>query len=338
MNRILVIQSAFIGDAILSLPMIQELKKKDENLLIDVICIEKTFEIFSSSPFVNEVFILDKKKKHKSIFSLNKFAKEISEKNYSEIITPHRSIRTCLLVMLINAPRKIGFTNSAIPFVFTEVKKYNYDFHEVKRNLCLINYSFENENWKIQPLIYSEKAVKEKIDILISENKLNEFIAIAPGTEWETKQYPSENFSLLIEELSKNHKIILIGSEKETELCEELISESSSTVINLSGKLSIVETIELLKKAKLLISNDSAPTHFAMAADIKVLTIYCSTSPKFGFYPYNSKSRFLSMDNLRCKPCGIHGYKVCPLNNFECGNKLEVKDVLRTANEMLNEK
>ena len=50
-----------------------------------------------------------------------------------------------------------------------------------------------------------------------------------------------------------------------------------------------------------------------------VLTIYCSTVPEFGFYPYNKKSSYISFNDLNCKPCGIHGYEKCPIKSFDCG-------------------
>ena len=77
-------------------------------------------------------------------------------------------------------------------------------------------------------------------------------------------------------------------------------------------------SIALLKHSKILISNDSAPTHLGVCADIPVLTLYCSTVPDFGFYPYNNRSRWLSYADLTCKPCGIHGYEACPLKHFQC--------------------
>ena len=85
-----------------------------------------------------------------------------------------------------------------------------------------------------------------------------------------------------------------------------------------------------------LICNDSAPTHMGMCADISVLTLYCSTVPEFGFYPYNEKSTYLSLPDLECKPCGIHGHNECPIASFECGVKLSPDLVIKTLQELIN--
>ena len=102
-----------------------------------------------------------------------------------------------------------------------------------------------------------------------------------------------------------------------------------------AGDFSLIYTIELLKNTSLLICNDSAPTHLGMCADIPVLTIYCSTVPQFGFYPYNKKSDFISYDNLFCKPCGIHGFNKCPLDTFDCAKLLLPNLVIEKAEKLL---
>ena len=163
------------------------------------------------------------------------------------------------------------------------------------------------------------------------ENHVQEdFIAIAPGSVWETKKYPKEKYIEVIKLLSGNDEhVVLIGSEDDVTLCDDIYSNAGSTVKNLAGKFSVIETIFFLKSAKLLISNDSAPTHMGMCADIPVLTIFCSTVPEFGFYAYNKNSSFLSYDDLDCKPCGIHGYRKCPIGTFDCANNLSPEEIIQ---------
>ena len=119
-------------------------------------------------------------------------------------------------------------------------------------------------------------------------------------------------------------------------MCNNLISRFRQNVVSAAGKFSVLESIGMLKKVKLLISNDSAPAHMGMCANIPVLTLYCSTSPSFGFYPYNEGSSYLSHDDLFCKPCGIHGYEKCPLKTFKCGHELLPETVISKIEEMIN--
>ena len=334
-TKILIIQTAFLGDAILTLPLIQAAYKKYENPSIDVICTPATKDIFDSSPYVNEIFILDKKKQHRSFIKTVQFALSIRKKNYGFLFSPHRSFRTSLIVMLSGAKNKSGFDIASLSFVYSKKIKYRKDFHEVRRNLSLLEDDYFMNNWKILPECKPETD-GSFADLEISDEE--KLIAVAPGSVWETKKYPDQYYAGVINGLSnQGYKIILIGGREDKDLCENIRKKTTvpEKVLNLAGKLSLMQSVSILKKCKLLICNDSAPTHLGMCADIPVLTLYCSTVADFGFYPYNGKSSFLSYDDLDCKPCGIHGRAKCPINTFDCGNKLLPSAVLNKANEIL---
>ncbi|MHB1687470.1 MAG: glycosyltransferase family 9 protein [Ignavibacteriaceae bacterium] len=339
MAKILIIQTAFIGDAILTLPMIQKLKEFFPESEIDVIAIPSTAEIFSASSFVNEVIVLDKKNRHKSFFALIRFSKELRKKNYSKVYSPHRSFRSSFIVMNLNVNESYGFSTGAIKHVYKNLIEYKTAHHEVQRNLDLIGYNYAENEWRIQPVEKIPEIVTQKIENYFANLKVkSEFIAIAPGSVWNTKKYPAEYFEEIIKYLNgKIFKIILIGSEKEKKLCDEIALKSGEDVFSTAGKFSLIESIELLRRTKILISNDSAPTHLGMCAGIPVLTLFCSTIPGFGFYPYSEKSSYLSYDDLSCKPCGIHGKQQCPVKTFDCGFKLSPKIVITKVEEMLND-
>jgi len=215
---------------------------------------------------------------------------------------------------------------------------YNYKEHEVRRNLELIGFRCDDDTWKILPELTIANEKKEKVDGFLIQHKLNNIIAIAPGSVWNTKKYPLEYFGKIIDYfISKFYKVILIGSTKDEIVCNDLSSRFPKDVISVAGRFSIIESIQMLKNAKLLVSNDSAPTHMGVCANIPVLTLFCSTSPAFGFYPYNERSSYLSFDDLFCKPCGIHGNEECPIKTFQCGNELNPQIVISKIEKMLND-
>lgn len=339
MEKILIIQTAFIGDAILTLPMIQKLKEVNPDSHIDVIAIPSTKIIFEASPVVDNVIVLDKKGSHKSLLSIWKFAKEIRSRNYSKLYSPHRSFRSSLITLLSEVRETFGFDNSALPHIYKYLAVYRNDFHEVRRNFELIGLKTNENNWKIKPELSVSKERLDSVENFIKEKGIKNFIAVAPGSVWETKKYPEAHFIELIYKISSyNFQIVLIGSEKDDDLCNRVVSASGQNVFSSAGEFNLIETAELLKRAELLVCNDSAPTHLGMAADIPVLTLYCSTVSSFGFYPYNSMSRFLSFDDLDCKPCGIHGYQECPIKTFECGYNLTPAQVTKVVEEMISKK
>lgn len=338
MDKILVIQTAFIGDAILTLPMLQKLKEIYPETSLDVISNPLTAEIFRSSPSVNDVIILDKKGSNKSLLSLIDFSRKLRRRNYTRLYSPHRSIRTSLIILLSGINNSHGFDNSSLRYIYKYLIPYKYNVHEVQRNLDLIGFDYNEQSWKIKPELKASIEQKKKAEEFIKGNNLGiNTIALAPGSIWFTKQYPLEYYKKIVAELAqKNYKIILIGGEKDKEVCDQLL-QGFRNVISIAGEFSLIESIELLKTIKLLISNDSAPTHMGMCANIPVLTLYCSTTFNFGFYPYNEKSSYLSYDDLFCKPCGVHGYKKCPLSTFDCGKLLKPEIVIRKIEDMLND-
>lgn len=336
-QKILFIQTAFPGDAILTLPALQMLKQSNPDCLIDVLCIPGTKEIFEASESVNNVIVLDKRDKHKSVFKTYKFSKELSKKGYTKVYSAHRSFRTALIVLNLQVRESFGFDSSSLMHVYKHVVPYYLNKHEVQRNLDLVGYEYDNDSWKIIPKINITTEANEKVKEFILNNELDkDFIAVAPASIWNTKMYPAESYIEIINHLiDKGNKIVLIGSKDEAEYLQTISDKCKKDVINAAGLFSIVESIELLKNAKLLICNDSAPTHMGMAARVKTLTIYCSTIPGFGFYPYSENSDYLSYDDLYCKPCGIHGYKKCPIKTFDCGNKLSPDLIINKIEEML---
>jgi heptosyltransferase II len=335
-EKILVVQTAFLGDAILTLPMIQKLHLKFTGCSISVVCIPSTEDIFNSSPVIDHVFVYDKRGKQKSLLSFFRFAKFLKSQSFTRVYSPHKSLRSTLLVFLSKVEKTFGFDNASMSFLYMVKKTYHKNVHEVARNLDLIGYNTSDENWKILPEINISETEKEKISKIILDHNLSDFIVVAPASVWATKVYPKEYFAEVIKSLiNKKISVVLIGSKEDRGLCNELACQFNSNVISLAGELTIDESIELIRNAKLIVSNDSAPTHMGMIANIPTLTIYCSTISSFGFYPYNKKSSFLSYDDLKCKPCGIHGHSKCPIKTYDCAHKLFPGFVTKKIYEML---
>lgn len=338
MEKILVIQTAFLGDAILTLPMLEKLNEKFPDSVIDVLCTPSTKEIFEASPFVNEVLVMNKKGSHKSLFQLFRFASEIKSSSYTKIYSPHRSFRTAFIVMQSYVKDTYGFSNASLFHAYRNIVQYREECHEVQRNLDLIGYDYSSDSWRITPKLKISTESQRKVEQFLLSNQLSgNLIAIAPGTIWATKKYPEQYFQEIIKHFAtKSYKILIIGG-KSDEQSSQRLANGNKNVVTPSGRFSIIETIELLKKVRILITNDSAPTHMGICANVPVLTIYCSTIPGFGFYPYNKKSSYISFNDLKCKPCGIHGYEECPIKSFDCGYKLSPNIIISKIEKMLND-
>lgn len=338
--KILVIQTAFLGDAILTLPLIQMLNSRFPESKISVIAIPASKEIFNVSHYVHNTIVYDKKGKDKSLKSYFRLLIRIRKEKFDKIYSSHRSFRSSLIVALSGTKETFGFNTSSMSVVYKNIVEYKKDIHEVARNLFLGGCDISGDNWKIFPDLKINEETSKKIENKIKNNFKNEFITIAIGSVWATKKYPINYFFEIAKYyISIGYGIALIGGKEDANESESLCNSLGGSVVSFAGKLSLIESIALIGASKLLICNDSAPTHLGMATSIPVVTLYCSTVKEFGFYPYADNSLILSYDKLDCKPCGIHGRTKCPLGHFNCGYKLTPQFVIDMINtHILNKK
>lgn len=334
-EKILVLHTSFLGDSVLALPFLQELRKLHPSAVIDVVATPQTATVFRHSAAVDTVLVLDKRGAHRSLRATIAFAKETGQNGYTRLYSLHRSFRTALFVLYSGIAETYGFSNSSLPFVYRHVIQYRRDYHDVRRNLTMLAKD-EPEDWKILPAIKTVSSPRiAEIETLGKEYR--GIVGIAPGSVWETKRYPAEHFAAITKLfLSEGYMVLLLGSEAEKPLAAKFAPAKG--LINLCGELNIIETTNLLRSCSLLITNDSALTHFGTAAGCPVLTIYCSTVPSFGFYPYGKNGAFAEVRELSCKPCGIHGYRKCPLGHFRCGTELLPDTVFTLSKQLLNGK
>jgi heptosyltransferase-2 len=337
-EKILVVQTAFLGDAVLTLPMIQKLKEEFPDASLHILCIPSTKDLFEHSPFIDKVIVYDKRGKQKSLFSFVALIRLIKGQNFTRVYSPHRSFRSSILVFFSGANYTAGFDNANCSFLYKTRLKYFSCKHEVARNLDLIEFDTSGENWRILPILNIPAAVEIQINKMV-EGISQKIVAVAPGSVWNTKIYPQNHFIDVIKYLvEKNYYVVLIGGKDDEKMCLEIQTNFNEGVKSLAGQLSVIESVALLKKSTLLLSNDSAPTHLGMIANIPTITIYCSTVPEFGFFPYNQKSKSISLHGLDCKPCGIHGHMECPIKTFDCGNNLLPETVIHEVQGFLSAK
>jgi heptosyltransferase-2 len=319
MQKILIIQTAFIGDVILATPLIGNLKTQFPDAKIDFLVKNGNQSLLRNEPNINEILVFDKKKK---VASLLELLKKIRANKYDLVINLHRFASSGILTFLSGAKQKLGFKKN--PFSFAYTQSFPHEIgngkHEVDRNLELIKHLTSNVNR--QPKLYPSSEDFEVIKTYQTEN----YYCLAPASVWFTKQAPKEIWLKLIAKLSaENSTIYLLGGPDDKELCEEIKAKTNAEKVeNLAGKLSLMQSAALIKSAKRNYVNDSGPLHLASAMNAPVTAFFCSTTPLFGFGPLSDDSEIIEVENLSCRPCGLHGHKECPKGNFRCGNELKI--------------
>lgn len=313
MKQILIIQTAYLGDVILATPVASELKRIFPEAEIDFVVKKGNESLLENHIAIENVFIFDKGRgKRKAIREL---IKSFRGRNYDLAINLHRFGSSGILLARSLAKKKYGFKQHPLSFLFT--KKFEHKIgdgtHEVERNLSIIQEfgAVRITRPSLYPSIEDLKKIKQYVE--------GEYYCMAPASVWYTKQLPKHKWIELIQSL-KGKKVYLLGAPNDKDLCEQIITESNSqTIVNLAGKLSLLQSAELMKSAKRSYVNDSGPLHLASAVNANVTAFFCSTVPEFGFGPLSEDTKIYGVPNLDCRPCGLHGHKECPKGNFKCG-------------------
>lgn len=330
-HRLLVIQTAFLGDCLLTIPFLLRLRELNPDAEISIVTSSKTRQVFSALKCIDRVYILDKRGEHKTLLSTIGFAEEISAEPFTKLFALHRSFRTTLFSYFIKAGSKTGFDNASFSFLYKNTIPYKPYLHEVDRNLAFLDEQGFELKLNCEELFSFTAEQKTNVEETLSGigTSNDQIIAIAPGSVWETKRYPAEYFAEIGSGLvERGFSVALLGGPEESPLAEEILKKAGNRkIFNLCASFNILESILFLSRVRMLLCNDSAPVHMGYLAGTRVLEIYCSTVPEFGFSPYGKNSGYIS-ESLPCKPCGIHGHKVCPLGTFDCAHMVTPRMVL----------
>lgn len=321
MKKILIIQTAFLGDVILATPVVEKLHRVFPDAEIDFLLRKGNEDLFTDHPFLKNIIVWDRQtNKYKNLL---KILKMIRQYKYDLIVNLHRFGSSGFITAFSKASRTIGFDKNPFSLFFSKRIKHvigiKNKLHEIDRNLSLI--SDYGDQSRVMPRLYPSEKDFQKIRSKLS----GDYICIAPASVWFTKQFPKEKWIELIKKLPVSIQICFVGADSDKELCEEIINESGCRIsFNFAGKLNLLETAALMKDAKLNFVNDSAPLHIASAMNAPVSSIFCSTVPAFGFGPL-SETYFIyeTEKTLDCRPCGLHGFISCPENHFDCAYTID---------------
>ncbi|HNQ12448.1 MAG TPA: glycosyltransferase family 9 protein [Bacteroidia bacterium] len=323
MNKVLVIQTSFIGDVILSTALLEQLYRSNRFEAIDILVRKGNESLFKDHPFINEVIVWDKK--NKKIKNLLLLIAQVRKNKYAVLINLQRFLSTGLISLFSKARTKVGYDKNPLSLFYQHKAKHiiGDGTHETQRNAKLTD--FLNIPHQYKPKLYTSNAVEQKVHRLVGDIKNKKYCCIAPASVWFTKQLPFEKWIELCEHIQPRFEVIyILGSSDDYPLCER-IAERCKHAQNLSGKLNLLESAYLMSKARMNYVNDSAPLHLASAVNAPVTAFFCSTVPQFGFGPLSDESVVVESDPYpACKPCGLHGLNHCPEKHFSCGNGINI--------------
>lgn len=320
MQSFLLIQTAFIGDAILATAVLEKLHRFYPQARIDVLVRKGNEGIFGGHPFLNEVLVWDKKRKYADWWRLWRL---VRARRYGAVVNLQRFGAMGLLTALSGAGQRIGFDKNPFARFFTRRLPHilngagEHSLHEVERNLSLIEHLTDAEFCR--PRLYPQSEDYAAAEALSGGS---DYVCLAPASVWATKQLPAERWVQFLKALPPSYKPLLLGAASDAELCRHIAERSGRTdALVAAGRLNLLQSAALMQGARMNYCNDSAPLHLASAVNAPVCVVFCSTVPEFGFGPLSDTAHIIQYAAaLPCRPCGLHGKRACPQGHFRCAD------------------
>ncbi|HTS44108.1 MAG TPA: glycosyltransferase family 9 protein [Puia sp.] len=338
--KFLVIRFSSIGDIVLTTPVVRCLKKQVATAEIHYLTKSNYSPVVSANPYIDKTHYLEK--------SLQELIPELKLEDFDYVIDLHNNMRSFKVKEALG--KKFFSVNklNVEKWLYTSFKLNMLPhIHIVDRYMKTVEpFGVKNDNMGLDYFIGEEDRIKES-DIPTSHQA--GYIGIVIGAALNTKKYPMQKIKRLCEML--DHPIILLGGLEDADEGERIAAVDNIKVYNACGKFNLNESADLVRRAKLIITNDTGLMHIAAAFKRPAISLWGNTVPEFGMYPYygdnflhhyaaNGSGMTLPYDifevrNLRCRPCSKIGYDKCPRGHFKCMEMIEPKTIIEKINQRL---
>ena len=339
-REVIWIQTAFIGDVVLTTGAINLLQKKFPDVPQYLITTPQSARFMAQEKSLTKVFSFNKRLGARGLLSVvSEVRKELGKEAEGRwIIQPHKSFRSTLLAKMIGGRRSTYRQTSDFGLRTWTGQERVAVFHESTRIALLL-----------QSLGFTRSELIESRPILTAvthkrpELGKDKWIAIAPGSVWATKRWTIEGYAQLATDILREgaYKILILGGPGGDETAAGLVlkqipSALRTSVENLAGKTQLEEMAAIFPYISGIVCGDSAPLHFAQAYSVPCVAVFGSTIPEMGFGPLSTRSRVAQVERLSCRPCGIHGHNACPLGHFRCMKEVGSARVKNLLSEVLS--
>ena len=335
--KFLIIRFSSIGDIVLTTPVIRCLKQQVADAEVHILVKESFRSVVSNNPYIDKVHVL--------AHSWELMIHELQLEDYDYVIDLHNNIRTLRVKKALGNPAKSFNKLNLQKYIYTNLK-WNLmpDKHIVDRYMETVeSFNVKNDGGGLDYFISTDEEVKNN-DIPASHHA--GYIAIVIGAAHNTKKYPVHKLRSLCEKL--DHPVILLGGKEDMKEGEAISISDPVKIYNACGKFSLNESADLVRKSKLVVSNDTGLMHIAAAFKKPVISLWGNTVPSFGMYPYYGENflkhqpllpyDILQVNKLWCRPCSKIGYDKCPRGHFKCMEHIETGQVLQHIQNRLNMK
>jgi heptosyltransferase II len=319
----LVIQTAFLGDVVLTTPLLSALAERHGP--VDVLVTAAAAPLLETHPAVRRVIRYDKRGRDAGLGGFRRLASELRGHRYARAYLPHRSWRSAALALAAGVPERTGFADSPAAITYTTRVTRGRTGHEVERLLALA----EPRGCPAPPVSLALTAEDEAAaDRWLAERGVPAgFTALAPGSIWGTKRWPY--YPALAAAIEG--PVVVVGGSDDAPWADAVVAAAPGRAWSAAGALGLRGSAALVARARVLVTNDSAPLHLATAVGTPAVALFGPTVPEQGFGPRGPRSLALGHAGLACRPCSAHGPQVCPLGHHRCMRELQVETVAEAA-------
>lgn len=340
MSRVVVFQTAYLGDVVLTIPLLTALKRLDPDGSLDVVTTPGGAGLLAGADAVDRVHVYDKRGSRFGLRGLRTLSAGLRSEPFDIGIAAQRSMRTGLLLRVTRPGRIIGFAGAAGAFAYDETVSWNGEHHATRRYLELsAPIGGDPDAADAVPRLVVRVDATRAIESLLVEAGVDPeepVVVIAPGSAWATKRWPDDRYGKVAYGIvERGYRPVVIGSMHEAEVCAAVAHVGGPTVVDLCGRLDIGLVAAVAKRAVAVIGNDSAPVHVAAAVGTTVVAVFGPTVPAMGYVPRGAAVRIVEQPQLSCRPCGRHGSRRCPLGHFRCMRDIQPAMVLEALDRQV---
>ena len=344
MHSILIIAPNWIGDAVMTQPLLASLKAQYPKSQIDVLASTWVAPIYRACSEVNEV--IEAKLEHKQLqWNLRKqLAKELAEKKYQACFVLPNSFKSALIPWIAHIPFRVGYRGELrfglINVALDNPSKVNRP-PMVEHYLALGKALQEKKDFSAAviaaPILSVSAGAKQSMLTKLQSSYIDSanMYVMCPGAEYgPSKRWPTSHFAALAQKLiaeNPSAQIILLGSKSDHALAQDIYiqAKKNNHIHNWCGSTSLDEAIALIAKSKAVISNDSGLMHIAAALKTPQVAIFGSSDPSHT-PPLSDKAKVIWLQ-LPCSPCHK---RECPLGHLKCLNDVLPEQVFATLNTL----
>lgn len=345
-NKILVLRYRFIGDTILTVPFLRNLRYAEPDAWIAWVVAPGSAEVVAGIPYVDELIYwdpvtihADSSGTHKTLGDKLEFINGLRKHKFDKVYVLKRSLGSAVMAFLTGASERIGFATEGRSFLLTKRVPYRHDQHEVQNFLDVLRYDgVPIVDDHLEAWLYAEEeqfAENFFRDSGVGPDEM--LIGIHPFAANPPRAWHLDNFIELANRLQKqiNCRIVFFGGPRDSEAVARLTSEVHPTPILAIGGTTIRQSMALLKRLKLLVCNDSGIMHLAASLQVPLVALFGPQSPlKFG--PWGEKCRVV-YSSFPCSPCRQKFFTECEASVREkpkCIESISVNEVIGVVQKM----